>query len=110
MWIHTDCSGGNAPQLAWRRVFVRARIIAIADADKVASEIRVARRAGEGDHVANVRHARQKHEESFKPKTKTGVRHRAVTPKVCVPPVILWLEFMEFQVVEQLIQPFLALR
>src|ERR1041384_7910428 len=30
--VHADCSGGNAPQLAWRRVFVRGRIVAIADA------------------------------------------------------------------------------
>src|SRR5207245_2240435 len=43
------------------------------------SKLRVAGRARKGDDIANVRHAREEHQQALEPQTEARMRHGAVT-------------------------------
>src|SRR5262245_49717668 len=74
------------------------------------SKLRISRRPCEGDHIANVRHAGQEHDQTFESEAESRVRHGSVSAQVHIPPIILGRELVELHVVEQLLEPFLALR
>src|SRR5262245_5000288 len=57
-----------------------------------ASEIRVAGRARERDHIANVFEAGQVHHHAFESETETRVRHGTVAAQVEIPPVGLFIQ------------------
>ena len=48
-------------------------------------KFRVARRAREGDHVANIRDAGDEHEHALEAEAETGVRHGAVAAQIEIP-------------------------
>src|SRR3990172_704439 len=52
------------------------------------SKLRALGRARERDHVADIAHASHQQEQPLEAEAEAGVRHRAVTAKVEVPPVV----------------------
>src|SRR5687768_17377427 len=52
-------------------------------------ELRLARGAREGDHVADVVHAGEVLDGPLEAEAETRVRHRAVPSEIAVPPVVL---------------------
>jgi hypothetical protein len=62
------------------------------------SEIAGSRSARKGNHIADVCHTCGKHQHAFEAKAEACVRHTAVTAKIHIPPVILWIEVMAFHV------------
>jgi hypothetical protein len=49
------------------------------------SEIGVARRPRERNHIPNVGHPGQEHQQPLEPQTEPGVRHRAETSQIHIP-------------------------
>src|SRR5699024_8164142 len=76
---------------------------------KMGSEVRVAGRAGEGEHVADVAHARQVHDEALKPDAEARVLDPAVAAQVEIPPVVLLLEAQLLHAGDKHVVPLLAL-
>ncbi len=73
------------------------------------SELGVARRSRERNHISDVRSPRNEHQHSFEPKSKAAVRHCSISPEIKVPPVILRAEAVVFHCVCEDIQPFFTL-
>src|SRR5215831_15107715 len=76
------------------------------------SKLRVARRPGEGNHVANILHPREVHHHSLEAHPETRVLDAAEPAQVEIPPVRLFLHSMcsHFaNAIQQQIVPLLAL-
>ena len=56
------------------------------------SEFRVSRRARKWNHIADVVHPGEKHEQSFEPDSKAGVRHRSITTQIDIPLVLFRID------------------
>src|SRR5580765_17083 len=74
------------------------------------SELRVAGRARKRDDIANVRHACEEHQQALEAQAEARVRHGDVTSQFRIPPVVLRLELVKFQVLQQLVQALFPLR
>src|SRR5204862_4875396 len=57
-------------------------------------ELGVARRPGERDDIANVRHAGNEHKHALETEAEAGMWDSAVAPKIQIPFVIGWIEMM----------------
>ena len=86
------------PRCKWK--FMMAALSGVADTARIysgvrcASELPMPRRAGEGDHVADVGHAGEEHQQALEAEAEAGVRHGAVAAQVGIPPVILRVELV----------------
>src|SRR5260370_6542600 len=73
------------------------------------SELGAAGGAREGDHVADVGHAREKQQGSLQPQAEPGMRHRAVAAQVQVPPISGRIELLLAHALFKNVQALLAL-
>src|SRR5947209_15020459 len=55
-------------------------------------ELDVARRTREGNHIADVGHARNELDDTLEAQAKPRMRHRPVPPQIEVPPVLFGIE------------------
>src|SRR5712671_6503026 len=73
------------------------------------SEFRVARRSGEGDHVADIGHSGGVEDRTFKAQAEAGVGHGAVAAKVAVPGVGVLVEVHLVEAAVEDVEAILAL-
>src|SRR5213080_3554708 len=72
-------------------------------------ELGAARRAREGNHVANVRNACDEHQHSFEAEAEAGVWHSSIATQIEVPFVIDRIHVVTPHVVLEQFQPFFTL-